>query len=200
VPILTILAIDSSDAGPLAPVVIGAGWLITAAAGVALAWRGRTDWEPAEEDVSRGPAKVGGVICAVALGLIWILLGSSSGHRTALVWIAATTAAVCFLSLAFYGYLIAVHVYDKVVAVGPEQSKTMKIIGGFRLTRQAAKKLNELDNVTVQNLLRGANYDPDLLWSRQSRAIAKLAFSTSYIALTICGTLALAATAMLFVK
>jgi hypothetical protein len=192
-----LLAKQAGDMGPLGPVVKGVGWVVTAAAAILLTWRGRAKWEPAEEDVSQASTKVGGALCAVALGLLWFAFGRSAAHYKPLLWIAIAMAVLCLISLCLYSYLVAVSVYDRLVATGPGQSKSVKIIGGFRRTPQAKEIMRQDRTLTLKDVLLGAAYDPDRVWPRSSRAAAKIAFVLSYIALIFSGTIALAATAML---
>lgn len=197
--LLQLLAKGADDAGPLAPVVVGAGWLISAAAAIGFAWRGKTRWEPAEEDLSRGPAKVSSLIFAVVLGLLWVLIGRTDGPRTALVWIAGIGAGVALLSLIVYAILIAVYVYDLETSTGHNTSEKTKIVGGFWLTKSARAHLKARPELTQQDELKGSAYKPDNVWPRLSRALAKAAFTLSYMALTLSGSIALAATAMLLI-
>jgi hypothetical protein len=192
-----LLAEAAQDTGTLAPVVKAAGWLISAVAAIGLTWRQRAHWEPAEEDVSQGPARVGGLLSAVALALIWTLL-ATTGHRGTLAVTAITLAALSLLALLGYGYLIATQLYDKLIMSGPDTTRII-IIGGFRRTPAATAKLAERTDLTVQTLLADAAYDPDLVWPRPSRALAKMSFTAAYLLLTVCGTLALSTAAILLI-
>jgi hypothetical protein len=113
------------------------------------------------------------------------------------MWIAIAMAVVCLISLSLYIYLVAVNVYEKVVMVAAGQSRSIKIIGGFRRTPQAVQVMQNHANLTIQDILTGAQYDPDRVWPRPSRALAKISFVLMYILLIFSGTIALASTAML---
>jgi hypothetical protein len=155
-----------------------------------LAWRGRAKWEPSEEDIPAGLQKVGGLVAAVGIVLLWAEWRTPD-HVKSLDVLAITLAACAIVSLLAYSYLVGSQSYDAVATTA-----TTRIIGGFWLTSTARKARQNAGNVTVQDLLAGAGYDPDKLWSRSSRQLAKLAFQVSYLGLTLSGTIALTAAAI----
>lgn len=105
--------------------------------------------------------------------------------------------ALALVCLGVYGYLVGVLTYSKVVGESAaHQPVAKKVIGGFRLTDQAKAALRN-NTVTVQKLFAGAAYDEDTVWTRPSRALAKLCFQFAYIGLIGTGTPALAAAAIL---
>jgi hypothetical protein len=197
--LLELAAADKADYGSLTPVVVAGGSVVSAVAALGLAWRGRAKWEPAEEDLSRAPAQVSGLISAVILVLLWVFFGKD-GSRGILAVIAGVAAAITLISAIVYGVLVAVYVYDRLVSVQSDTSTTIKIIGGFRFTAQADKVREKNPGLTTQELLKGAAYDPDRVWPRSSRALMKAAFTLSYVGLTMMGTTALAATAILLLR
>lgn len=79
--------------------------------------------------------------------------------------------------------------------------KTLKVIGGFRLADEASRKLATESAkgrvLTVQQLFKGSAYDEAKIWTIASRALAKQTFVLAYLALTVCGTTALAAASIL---
>lgn len=185
-----------TDTGTLQPVVKAAGWLVSAVVAIGLGWRGRTNWEPAEESVQRGATKVSGLLAAVGLALVWTQLASVDHERT-LVVLTVTFAVLCLVSLIGYGYVTGTKVFERVEATGPSTSRTVKQVGGFRLTAAANAKLQERTELTVQELFKGAAYDADKVWTRGSREAAKQVLTVGYIGLTMCGTLALSCAAVL---
>jgi hypothetical protein len=185
----------SHDYGPLTNLVGTVGSIVAAAGAIALAFRGRTKWEPSEEDISKGPQKVGGLLAAVLIVLIWVLL-SDAAHFTLLVRYAISLAALCVLSLLVYGFLVATQTYYVVVAARPNETEKKNIIAGFWLTLEA-RESRRRNKVTTQALLAGAAYDPDVLWSRVSRGLAKMLFVLFYLGLTVSGTLALTCAAII---
>lgn len=186
----------SSDTGTLAPVVKAAGWLLSAVAAIGLGWRGRTNWEPADESVNRGAAKVSGLLAAVGLALVWTQLASAD-HKRTLVLLTVTFAVLCLLSLLGYGYVVGTKVFTKEETTGPAASRTVKQVGGFRMTHNGTAVLAQRPELTVQELFKGAAYDPDKVWTRGSREAAKQVLIVGYVGLTMCGTLALSCAAIL---
>lgn len=191
-----LLVAASSEAGTLEPVVKAAGWLISAIAAIGLGWRGRTNWEPADESVNRGAAKVSGLLAAVGLALVWTQLASPEDERT-LVLLVVTFSVLCLLSLLGYSYVLGTKVFTKEVTTGPAASRTVKQVGGFRLTKNATTFLDQRPDLTILELFKGAAYDPDKVWTRGSREAAKQVLIVGYIGLTMCGTLALSCAAIL---
>jgi hypothetical protein len=181
--------------GPLTNLVGTVGSIVASGAAIGLAWRGRTKWEPSEEDISKGPQKVAGLVAAVMIVLVWALLNRSA-QIGLLVRFAIGLTLLCVLSLLVYGFFVATQTYYVVLA--PKLNETVKanIIGGLWLTDQA-KKSKSKNKVTTQVLLAGAAYDPDALWSRASRGLAKMLFVLCYLVLTVSGTLALTCAAII---
>ncbi|MDP9239545.1 MAG: hypothetical protein M3O55_02755 [Actinomycetota bacterium] len=180
----------AQDYGPLKDVVAAAGAIIAAGTAIRLSWKGRAHWEPSGQDTPAGAQKVGGLVAGVLIALMWVSWRDAAHidtlNRTVILLLGATL--VCFL---LYGFLVGGQTYELVKNEGPPE----KVIGGFWLTR-VAKKSKAEHNVTTQELLEGAAYDPEKLWSRPSRQLAKAGFQLGYLGLTICGTLALAAAAI----
>jgi hypothetical protein len=181
---------QDSDYGTLAPLVKSVGWLLSAAAAISLGWRRRAKWEPAEEDIPLGPARVGGLIAAVLLAIIWSQLAGPE-HVSLLLRIAAVSLTLCLLSLLLYGFIVSTNTYMLEESRTAGTVSTKRVIGGFSLAPPARKAISDR-HLTVQELLRGAAYDVDKVWSRPSRAWAKLWFVVLYISLAVSGTVALA--------
>jgi len=185
----------SPDYGPLTDLVKYSGILISAAAAIGLTWRRRANWEPSEQDVPKGAAKVSGLLAAVAVGIIWTQY-SSSPYKDPLVIAAASLGVTCLVFLLIYGYLIARFVYERTISSRKNQCQIVKVIGGFTLTKDAREQLSNAGS--VQKLFEGAAFDADLVWDRGSRALAKQLFVLCFIGLNVCGTLALSCAALLF--
>lgn len=175
-----------SEFGRLAEPATLAGMIMGATASIGLAWRGRTKWEPAEEDVPKLFQKVGGVLNAVALVGIWFL-SSGQTHLQLLKRVMAFASGILLLASAVYVVLVATMVYDQVYSPVRNQHRTRKIIAGFWMRGEAREKL--VLAATVQNLFAGAGYDPDLVWPRISRALAKLVFQLCYLVIIVSGSL-----------
>jgi hypothetical protein len=188
---------QEADFGTLAPLVQAAGWLMSASIAIALTWRRRAKWEPSEEDVPQGPARVAGMLTAVAVALVWVRM-SEIAYLNQLTVLAITTALAAMLFLLAYGFLVTTNTYVVLTSPALNQVKETKIIGGFSLMPHAKAKTGGKTARTVQEVLAGAGYDVDKVWPRASRAAAKAGFVVCYIGLTVCGTIAITAAAMMF--
>jgi hypothetical protein len=181
--------LESPNYGPFTSLVGTAGSIIATGAALMLGFRGRARWEPSEEDVSKGPQKVGSLLSAVGIVLLWAnSRPDQMGSLTHLiVWLLAITVA----ALLAYGLLNSTLIYYIEVAVDSHRTEKQKIIGGFWYAKGVAEKIRSL-GVTVQDFLAGTGYKVDAVWPRLSRGVAKQAFVLAYLLLTVCGTLALA--------
>lgn len=184
-----------SDYGSLAPLVKTAGTLMSATIAIGLSWRRRARWEPAEEDLAGGPARVAGLLTAVGIALIWSQLANRE-HLSLLLRLALWFAGVCVLSLLLYGALISTMTYTKVISPAANQTKEQKIVGGFVLTPRA-REVIRTRQLTVQRAFEGALYDADEIWTRGSRALAKGLFVLCYATLVVSGSIALTCAAIL---
>ena len=190
---MTAVAPAGEDYGVLTDVVTNVGTAFAALLAIVLAWRGRTQWEPSEEDVSRGPQKVGGVLALAGLVLLRFTY-SDDGETGALPWLLVLFALLCLVGLLLYSYLIARQTYYLERVNGSAVEK-VTVIGGFRTTERARELTSQ--GKTVQELLKGTAYEVDRVWPRESRAAAKLSFVAAYLLLTVSGTLAVVCAALL---
>lgn len=179
--------------GPLTDVVKLAGAIMAAGMAITLTWRGRARWEPVEEDVPKGPQKVGGLFAAVVIAVLFV--SARPEAVTTLGWTALGLGILCVLSLLGYTYLIRAQTYD-VIRVERKQPKPGKIIGGFQFTPYAEEVMRKR-GIGPQAFLSGVQYDPESVWTRSSIALAHLAFTLAYILLVVSGTIALAAAAIM---
>ena len=186
----------SADYGALTVLVKTVAAVVSATAAIGLAWRGRARWEPSEEDLPAGPQRVGGLLTAVAIALLWTL-GADVVRIRFLTMLAIGTALACLAALLVYSLLIGMQTYIAVDTSGASRVER-KVIGGFRLTESASAELRA-KKLTVQGLLKRYRYDPDRVWTRLSRSIAKLCFIVCYILLTLTGSVALSAASVLLV-
>ena len=183
----------SEDYGILTNLVKVAGTLISASVAIGLTWRGRAKWEPSEIDIPKGPGRVAGLMTAVAVAIIWSVIADTT-HLKLLTQLAIGLAIGTFIALLIYSFLVATQTY-RIITDTSEQ----KIIGGFSYTKRAKKVLSKRTNeLTTQEFLTTNNYDPDKVWTRTSRALAKTCFLICYISLTVCGTIALSCAAIVF--
>jgi hypothetical protein len=189
-----------ADYGVLAQTVATAGTLIASAGALLLCWKGRFSWEPAEEDVPRSAQKFGGLIVAVLNAIIWYrFVRQQLLTPDDLIRLSGFFVAVGLIAMLIYSVLVGVFVYEKIVVVGGTETGRIKIIGGFWLTDGARQSLTGGDPrpLSVGDLFKGAAYEPDYVWSRISRALAKVSFQVSYIVLVAAGTCALTSISLL---
>lgn len=193
--------IYTTDYGPFAPVVAASGSVLAMGLALGLGWRGRAKWEPVEEDVPAGPQKVGGLVAAVVVALIWARMFDLQ-YGSTLTAIAVWCLAVAVVSLLFY-MMLQMLLYDvervpAKAAPGGPPTERVKVIGGLWLLPQAKNKIGEKDGPnSTQELFEGAAYKKDLLWSRPAQGLAKVLFALGYIGLTVAGTVALGAASIL---
>jgi hypothetical protein len=191
---------DATQYGQFAPLVGHAGTLIATASALRLAWKRRAPWEPSEEDIPLGAQRVGGLLSALAIGVIWATLRSHA-HTYLLVKMVIAFSLGTLVCLVSYGYLVSRHTFERTLGRADGQIKTQKIIGGFALTEASRRTVRQRKKqgqyLNEQELLEGAAHDAAKVWSPASRALAKQAFVLAYIGLTGSGTIALACTAML---
>jgi hypothetical protein len=184
-----------ADFGPLAGIVSGATAALAAAGAIGLAFKRRARWEPEESDLPQGPERVSGMIGAVAIAILWYrgyVLKALDGTIPLAIW-SATLAVVALL---VYVYLIVLQTFIRTVAISRTETKEVKVIGGFWLT-QDGRVARRRKRLPIQDIFKGMGYEPDRLWPRPARALAKIAFIVAYMTLTAAGTVALAAAGLL---
>jgi hypothetical protein len=126
----------------------------------------------------------------VLIAIIFATL-SRSRFRRRLVKLTLRLLAGCVVALLVYGFMVGMQTYDRRYPDNGHVASE-KIIGGFWLTAEAVQSKDKFHVKTIQDLFAGAGYDPDIIWSRASRGLAKLCFTVSYMSLMVCGSLALA--------
>lgn len=182
----------------LSGLVKAAGALVSASVAIGLTWRGRAKWEPSEEDISKGPQKVGGLLTAVAITILWSL-SIDNQHLNLLTKLAISLSLISVGFLLVYGFLVATQTYTIIEGSGRKKVKR-KIIGGFALLDRAKLAIKQGHHFkTVQEFLQQEVYDPDRVWSRQSRALAKLCFVICYLGLVVCGSIALTCASIILI-
>jgi hypothetical protein len=175
--------------GPFAELIRATAALVATAATFKLSFRGRAKWEPSEEDVPKGAQKVVGLITAVLIGAIWFWLRSPSKLET-VTNLAIYLAFACLAFLLLYGFFINVLTYEQTYAISAKKVNVRKIIGGLWLKSRAKEALVS-HGITVQELLANSAYNPDKVWPRTSRGLAKMGFVLCYVGLVSTGTVAL---------
>jgi hypothetical protein len=154
---------------------------IGAISAVLLAWKRRSNWEPAEEDVPTAGQKVAGVMALVAVAYVYITITSENYSR--FIYAAIALGLSLLISLLVYIFLISTCTYEG------ESSK--KLIGGLWTTTFAKNQLSHSTGETLQNLLLRFQFDKDKIWPRQAQAFAKILFTLAYVGLIFCGTVAI---------
>jgi hypothetical protein len=186
-----------NEYGALGGLVATSGSIVAAATAVTLAFKGRARWEPAEEDIPQAPAKVAGLLTAVAIVVIYV---ASLRHPDVdwLLPLCIGSALATLGGLFTYVFLIKMFTFDRKEATSAHQYREYKIIGGLRLKPTARLLLKEEGGPgSIQELFEGAIYDKDRVWTRTSQAFAQLLFLAAFLALQVFGSLALASAAFL---
>ncbi len=187
----------SAPYGELGGVVKTVGALVSTSVAIGLTWRGRAKWEPSEEDISKGPQKVGGLLTAVPTALLWSFWANRQ-HLDFLSQLAMGLCVACAMFLLLYGFLVTTQTYT--VTRGSKRKRVVqKIIGGFGLSARAKLATQNDTFTTIQDFLQQEVYDPDRVWSRPSRAAAKVCFVVCYLGLIVCGSLALACASIIVI-
>jgi hypothetical protein len=192
------MTIVNTDYGVFAKIVAVSGTILAAGSAIGLGWRRRAKWEPIEQDVPAGPQKVGSLVSAVSIALLFAFLNDLKYARTL-----GTTAAWCLggtiVALVVYTLLFSI-VYEKeAIAAGAQPPKTVrvKVIGGTWLTPVARAKLGFDGAETIQDLYDGAAYNKDRVWPKIAQQLAQALFILAYLGLVCAGTIALACASIL---
>jgi hypothetical protein len=154
-----------------------------------LLWGGKMEkWRPPDEDLPGTAQAVALLLCGVGMVLQWYFaVPATIGWFVGVVAILAAACVVCFLK---YTGLLGTHIFIKPVATGPSSTRDIRILGGNKLLPEAEEKRRRL-RVSVQDLLAGAAYNPDLLWSREARKWVKERVLLFFILTLFLGTSAL---------
>jgi hypothetical protein len=184
-----------SEYGQLGSLVATAGSVMAAGVAILAVWAGKGRWAPPKNALSDALEPVS-VVVSMAIILTLLIdpfkIAGAGGLATAAL--VAGLAAVATLLL--YLFLMVVLVHERPRATGDgTTTEVERFIGGFWLTPGAKEKLKQAGS--VQLLLRGSAYDPDLLWSRPSRGLATVSLAVCYMMLVVAGSVALASGAML---
>jgi len=161
------------------------------AAGAALffLWGGKMrKWRPPDEDLPGTAQALVLLLCGVGMVLQWYFAVPAS-----IGWFLATVALLaiaCVASFLRYNGLLGTHTYTKKVAIDPATTRDVRMLGGRELLPKAEKKRDE-HGVDIQSLLEGAAYNPDLVWSRESRQWVKQRVLLFFILTLLLGTSAL---------
>ena len=195
----------ATDYGPFGPIVAASGSIVAMGIAVSLGFKGRAKWEPVEQDVPKGPAKVASLVASLSIVMIWAELNSPS-DKPILVRIVVDCMAAVILSLLAYGLLkgFTYKVIKKKKQPNPSnETEEQLVIGGLWLRRAASEHLNQVSENgvgeirTIQRMFAESEYDKDVLWSHLSQSLASMLFTIGYMGLVVFGTVALGAGAVL---
>jgi len=182
-----------TDYGDLAPLVKATGWLVSSSWAVIFGWRGRSrKWAPVEEEIPGGVSRVGGLLTAAALALLWFLAASDLSQGRWLVWVVGGSALVTVLAFLANNFALTQLIYDSRDAAGNPK----KVVGGLWLTRNARHDRKQHDD-TIEGVLEGNEWNRDRVWSRPAQGLAKVLFLSMYLLFTVGGSAVLAAGAMI---
>jgi hypothetical protein len=186
------MIIAASDYGPFAPVVGYAATIIAAGTALAVTWRGALEkWKPPEEDLPNAAQKLVLLICGVQMVIVWMLAAPDTSSR--LLMAAGVSAIVCFVVFLSYSAMIGKYTFIKRIAVSAAETREVRLLGGRKLLPGASAIMKKKGIGSVQELLEGAAYDVDKLWSRDDRAWVKTPLIALFVLILVSGTLALTA-------
>ena len=138
------------------------------------------------------------MVCAVAAAILYVMGPTELGRR-GLAWTAAGCVFVAVIAFLVCTYINVNYAYNYSGRAATAK-KDKRLLGGYDLTAEA-KKIREkeegMEHATPQQLFKFANYDPDLVWTRQSRAVIHVVSITSYLILQAFGSIGLASAAIL---
>lgn len=181
--------------GDLTDLVKTAGFLFSAAIAISLTWRGRARWEPSEQDLPKAPQRMAGLISAVLLAILWYV--ASSTNAWLMIVLALVFTGLTIISVILYCIHIGVLTFDLPADPTAINTNATKIIGGYWLTVEAKRKsLFKTRPVSPAQQLTESR-QPEQIWPRLSRTLAKIGFMIGYISLNTFGTLALASASTL---
>jgi hypothetical protein len=175
------------DYGPLSGLVGTVGAIGAAGAAILLTWRGRARFEPSESDVPKAPERIAGVVTTVLIAVLWA--GRSGLGTPLLSALAIGLAVLAVAALLGYVALTGSQTYE-------DTRHHRKIIGGFSLLPGARAEIRKR-RLTTQQYFAVVEFDPDRVWPRGRRALAKTGFTAVYLVLIVSGSIALTSAALL---
>jgi hypothetical protein len=181
-----------SDYGVFATAVATAGALSSAAAAISLAFMKRSKWQPPEEAVPNGAARLAALLSMVVIAVLYVF-----GSRMGSIALAALT--VGFLIIAIVALVVVISNSIKYsYYYPPAESEANRRLGGSVLTPEAAKIAKQKGR-SIKQLFEDAQGDKDLVWTRESQSAVSIRTTLSFIGLIGFGTCTLIAAAMLVV-
>jgi hypothetical protein len=186
-----------SKYGVLSDVVASAGSLMGATAAISAAWVRGAKWLPPEEAVPGATRRVSALFCALVIAVLFVI-GRQQLGPTVLLAVTLFCAVGTLIALSLSVFINTKHTYvvKFVNSKGRATKMSTTILGGFELLPEA-EKVSTRKSIYGQALLDNANGDPDLVWTRGSRAIVRILSTLGYIFLQALGSIGLAAAGLL---
>jgi hypothetical protein len=183
--------------GPLAPIVAYAGYMTAGTLAIRVAWAGKLIWEPDIRDVAKAPARLAGVLSAVAIVLLFAY------SRTSNDWKWMTIYLLWFTGIGLFGllaYIVLLAAYT--VQCADEKERT---VAGFWLTPFAANCLAQevqagRPPVSLRELFCSSRDHPERIWPPIAQGLARAVLVVTYIAFISPTTLAIATGAIILDK
>ena len=180
----------ADEFGLLRPIAENGGAMLAVAASITLGFTKGAKWQPPEEELPEGVARVSSLLCAVAVAVLW-KLGQTKFGPNGLAQVAIVAAVI-----AVFGLLATVYLNTTYKFFRGDKSITL---GGFTLTEEAKliQRKPATLNITPQRLFTTGGDDPDLVWTRHSRALVKVGSVVTYLLLLAGGPIAIVSGALL---
>jgi hypothetical protein len=172
------------SAGPFAPLFGYVGALLALVYGIwTLIWGKKGIWETPQDIIPKTIRGLLGIIVAIAITITWLFATSENLYD--LINLSIGLGIGIILAFIAYYSVIRIFTYEVIYAKDNNLTSPVKILGGFWLTTKA-KELHS-QGIGIQDLLKGAVYDVDKLWSRFSQEICKVVIILLYIMIVFGG-------------
>jgi len=183
--------------GSLGEVVKNAGFLIAATTAISLGWmkRSGSSWVPPEEAVPKSTTRFASLITAVLLAILYVFLREP--ERTPIL---AIITVIC-LAIGLFGLLCTIFLIKKYGFEAKRRNwrgkevTTIKL-GGSQFTHDASEA-RRVRHVEVDPLLKEAQGDLKLVFTRESIASVHTAVTATFLLLQSFGSLALGGAGLL---
>ena len=182
---------------PLSDVVTNAGFAVAAATALGLGWMRRqgSKWAPPDEAVSRGTTKVGALVTAVLLVVMYAFL-KQSGPSAILAALGVVFLVLAVGALLFTTYLMTAYGYEYQAVGWFGSTVKRRHLGGKKLTEEA-KNIKTKRGVSVARLVFEAQDEMTLVFEPDSIAAVHTQALAAFLLLQSAGSLALGAAGLL---
>ncbi len=183
--------IDPTSYSPFGVVVGYGAAIIAAVTALSVTWQGRLEkWKPPEEDLPNAAQKIVLLLCGVGMVSIWYVAEPKTVPT--LIVFSAIMGIVCLSSFLSYSWLIGKYSFSRPVKSRNGKGVICKILGGTTLLPSAARRLNRTKgSSSIQEILEASNWNPDKVWSRDSRQWVKFKVVVLFVLILFSGTLVL---------